>query len=363
MTTRQFVFLLIMLSSAVTLAQPVSPSKLISVRDAAEEFIHSVPPYATIESWIKENGPVYGNYCGVKQGDASFEALCLGRLDCVCKALDFSTSLKRHLAPEAALLENILGKGALTADRRPEYQSFMKSISLKLLAAQIEGVNINESVKAAVALYPKNPKTASADLDKLIDENAIIRMKIEQINVERIKFEEARFEADQPSEVSTKTHSVTTQPFNIIAGLFSLNYEQLLGKQFTFRGGVNFFGAGLITDTYLGYGQKDFSVFMSLGLKSFVWGQALKAGVYVEPYFDVGYENVAIPTNSTQNVRDIAMVPSLLVGAEKVFPFGLHIEAGVGGGYHCGILLSDNPTGTATFFLVPKFRASVGFAW
>lgn len=356
------------LTPVAAFSAPVSPSRLISVRDAAEDFLQSVPPYATIESWVKENGPVYGNYCGVKQRDEKFEALCLNRLDCICKSLDFSNSLKRHLAPEPALIEDVLGKGAFTVDRRPEYRDFLKSISLKLLAAQIQGVNLTESVKAAAELYTKNPKKASLDLDKVIDENAVIRMKIEEINVERIKFEEARFEADQPIEVSPKTHSVATQPFNIIAGLFSLNYEQLLTKQFSFRAGVNFLGAGLITDTYLGYGngEKNFSVFASLGLKSFVFGQSLKAGIYLEPFFDVGYENVNVVLSngvSTQNVRDIAMIPALLIGAEKVFPFGLHIEAGVGCGYHFGILITNNPTGTATFFFVPKFRASVGFAW
>jgi hypothetical protein len=366
MRTRVLLFVYC-LAPAISLAAEdlVTKLRLKSVEQATDDFLKSVPAEDTVEVWIRENGPVYGNYCGIDHDDESFEAPCLSRLDCVCKAQAFGASLRRALATNPTLLESVLGKEALLKDQKPEYENFLQNISIKLFAAKLKGIDIAEQVKAAHASFQKQPAKAMTSLNKAIDENEAVREKIESINVERIRFEEMRADAGQDSDYSPKHRAVSTQPFNIIAGLFSLNYEQSMTQIFTLRFGVSFLGAGLITDTYLGFGNnKDFSAFFSLGLKSFVTGHPLKSGVYLEPFVDVGYENVAIRNRpDLPNVRDIAIVPALMLGAEKVFPMGIYIDLGIGGGYHLGIPIADNPGNIETMFLVPKFRASIGYAW
>lgn len=361
-----FPSLLLFVSNAFGAEDIVDRLRLKSVEKAAEDFIQSVPPQSSVAAWVKEHGPIYGNYCGVAHGEAAFDSPCLGKMDCVCKAHDFGHALRKHLLVDTALLEGVLGKDAILRDQSVNYQNFLKNITIKLFAAKLKGVDVAESLKAAHAIYAKDPQKAQKLLDKVIDENEAVRKKIEEINIERIKFEEMRFESQQISENVPKKRSVSTQPFNIIAGLFSINYEQALSSVFSLRLGANFLGEGLITNTYLGYGNfnNDFSVFFSLGVKSFVTGHTLRGGLYLEPFADIGYENVAIKRKpELPNVKDFAIVPALMIGIEKVFSVGIQVDLGIGAGYHIGIPISENVGGIDTNFFVPKFRASLGYAW
>jgi hypothetical protein len=343
----------------------VAKLRLKSVEKAVDDFIQSVPPLSTIEAWVKENGAVYGNYCGIEKTDETFDSPCLGRLDCVCKAHDFSRSFRHYLTLDLALLESVLGKDGVPADKSMAYTAFLQNLSIKLFAAKIKDVDIAEAAKESNTLYAKDADKATKALDKVIDENEAVRKKIEEINVERIKFEEMRFESQQASDLVAKKRAVSTQPFSIVSGVFSVYYEQAVSSVFMPRIGISLLGAGLITDTYLGYGNnKDFSAFLSLGTKIFVLGQPLKSGLYFEPFVDIGYENVSIRSNpKLPNVRDAAFVPSLMLGVEKVFPMGIYVDLGVGGGYHIGIPISDNPSNVATNFAVPSVKVKVGFAW
>ncbi len=366
MRTYAFVFLIgVVPALSVGAEDLVTKLRLKSVEQATEDFLKTVPSDETIEGWIKINGPVYGNYCGVKQSEATYDSPCLSRLDCVCKAQAFGKALKTALATDMPAIESILGKETLVQDPRIDYQIFLQKISIKLFAAKLKGLDITQDVKAAHLGFLKQRDKAMKAFNNVIDENEVVREKIETINVERIRFEELRVEANPDLDFGPKIRSVSTQPFNIIAGLFSLSYEQAVSGLVSLRVGVSFLGTGLITDTYLGYGNnKDFSAFASFGVKTFVTGQPLKSGVYIEPFVDVGYENVAIRNRpELPNVRDIAVVPALMFGFEKVFPAGIHIDLGIGGGYHLGIPVADNPTSTSAMFFVPKFRGSVGWAW
>lgn len=366
MRNRILLMLLLLAATKGTAAEDlVTKLKLKSVEQATNEFLASLPSDETLALWVRENGPVYGNYCGVERSDESFESPCLGRLDCVCKAKAFGGSLRRALAIDIALVERTLGQDAILKDQKPAYQTFLQRVSIKAFAAKLVSVDVNAQIKTAHNLFAKQPDRALNNLNKIIDENQIVRERIEGINVERIRFEEMRIEAQQISDWAPKVRCVSLQPLNILEGLFSINYEQAMRGIFSFRIGLSFLGAGLITDTYLGYGNnKDFSAFLGLGLKIFVIGQPLRSGIYLEPGVDVGYENVAIRGRpELPNIRDIAFVPDLMVGFEKVFAAGVQIDFSIGGGYHVGIPIADNPANIATMFVVPKARASVGWAW
>lgn len=294
-------FLCLCLIALPLVAANLPPIDKKALLEAIDQMMADLPAESAYHTWLIESGPVYGNYCGPEHGDLTFNAPCLSRMDCICKAHDFGSSVK----------------------------NFLESASGK------------------------------------IDENGELRKKLEQIKGERLKFEERALEIHEVDEWSPKTLAISLQPLSLIQGLFSLALERRLSRVLSLRIGTSFLGSGLITDTYLGYSNnKDFSAFGALGLKTFVTGETLSSGIFIEPAIDFGYENVINQLGTTrENVRDFAFVPAVLVGAEKTFLSGIQVEAGIGLGYHLGIPLSTFPEGYSAHFVVPKFRASLGYAW
>ena len=328
---------------------------------AVKEFLSGLPAEVEWQEWLKENGPIYGNYCGLEEIVESFEAPCLSRLDCICKARQFGFSLQKFSKADLSYLERNLGI-TLSNKTQPRYEILFRIMTAKMFAARQIGVDISDGLISAYKRFEKDPQEALANLDIIIDENEVYRKKIEEINIERLRHEDKKREDEKEIVIWQREMAVSMHPFHLIFGLFYLNYEYKFASNFSLRLGTSIFATGLIADTYLGYANdnKNFSTFLTFGVKSFVSGQALSSGMYLEPVLEVGSESVKRATGTLRD-RDIAFVPALLFGFEKVFFSGILLDFALGGGLHVGIPVSD--TDFTTTFLVPKIRVSLGFAW
>lgn len=350
------IFALLFISCAAS-AQKKLDSKS-PVAQAIDEFLKDLPPEDAWGSWVVDHGPVYGNYCGAGHGDASYEEPCLSRLDCICKAHDFGYSLRRYLEADRIFVKEILEKPLVAPNANPDYETFLQLMTATLFAGKLAGQDLVKKIKDANATWETDPKKATQSLDSLIDQNAVFKKKIEEINQERLKYEE---EAQRSPEIIERHLAIATQPLSLFAGLVSLGFEWKMFKQASLRLGVGFLGAGLITDTYLGYGNNNnLSAFGSTSVKIHYLGESLQSGLYFEPSVDFGYESIV---RNQGIIRDYAFVPALYLGADKIFFSGLQIDIGVGAGYHLGIPVGDIPPDFRIHFVVPKFRASVGWAW
>ena len=210
-----------------------------------------------------------------------------------------------------------------------------------------------------------SPRAAKHSLEKLIDENEVFKKKIDEIRAEKLKFEKAQALSEQ---AAPKTMAMSIQPLSFFLGLAALGYEYKVSKWMSLDTGLSFLGAGLITDTYLGYGNdKNFSIFGSFGTKFYFIGETLKNGIYLEPMLDFGYENILHTPKTapaiSERIREIGLVPAVVIGFNKIFPMGFLVDVGMGVGYHIPFSLSPTPADFQTWFVVPKFHASIGWAW
>lgn len=95
----------------------------------------------------------------------------------------------------------------------------------------------------------------------------------------------------------------------------------------------------------------DFGIASGVGLK------ALYHGWYVQPSALVGYTRIVYPIPN--GVRHLASFePRVLLGYQKVMPFGLVVDLGLGVGYRFFV-----PEADAAAFWNPIFRIDVGYAW
>lgn len=341
---------------------PYVKNDIAVLLNTINEFMGNLMPEDEWKELVEEFGPVKGNYCGNDEFDKTFNASCLSQLDCLCKEHSFGYALKKNSSANRKLAEEIFSIPFKDFKNSSDYEKYLRSMVAILFAGKLIGENQYDLILSAHHLYKKNPTKARLVLSDLIDENQVFINKIEEIKEEKRKFEE---EQGRLMARSLKTMSAGIQPFNMIFGLISLNYEYLLNDWLSLRGRLSFYGSGLIAQTYLGFANAvDLSVFLGVGLKSYVLGAPFKFGIYLEPAFDIGYENFL--DKNKMKVKDIGLVPSLLVGIDKVFSSGIQLEAGVGLGYHFGIAVGSplpvNPDFKMWFF-IPRFQASVGYAW
>ncbi|MDA0712435.1 MAG: hypothetical protein O2897_00400 [bacterium] len=342
---------------------PYVKNDIAVLLNTINEFMISLMPEEEWKELVEEFGPIKGNYCGVDEIDKTFMTHCLSQLDCLCKEHSFGYSLKKSRSASRKFAEEIFSVPFKDFKNNRDYEKFLQSMVTILFAGKLIGENQYDLILAAHHLYKKSPRKARLVLDDLIDENQVFINKIEEIKDEKRKFEE---EQGRLLARSAKNMSVGVQPFNMVFGLISFNYEYLITDWMSLRSRLSFFGSGLIAQTYLGFANAvDFSIFFGVGAKSYVLGEPFKFGVYLEPAFDVGYESV-LDKNKINVIRDIGLVPSLLIGVDKVFSSGIHLDAGVGLGYHFGIPVGNSSPLNSDFklwFFIPRFQASVGYAW
>lgn len=332
------------------------------VADALNEYLSKLGPEEEWNAVIAEYGPVYGNYCGAGHGDPNFEQPCLSQLDCLCKEHDFGYSLRRYREADEVFVQQVFAAPMMGGKKNAEYEDFIRVMAATLFAGRVSGANLYDQVMDAYGDYEKNPAQARESLDKLINENEVFKKKIADIREERKKFED--IQAKLPMPKSSRDMSVAVQPFSAFLGVVALNFEKKLETWVSLRTGLSFLGSGLASRTYLDYGNSwEFSAFASVGPKLFIAGQALRNGVYVEPRVDIGYENVMTRTPPVERVNGLAIVPAFLVGFDKVFASGIHVDLGVGAGFHFPVPFSPVPANFSTFFVVPRFQASIGWAW
>lgn len=354
----------ICMSSGLVAQSITSPKQLRKTDlDVVNEFLSEIPSDASWSEWLAENGPIYGNYCDLATGTRNFDTQCLNRLDCICKARDFGMTLMKHREADLEFVKKSLGDGVNLRKEDKNEKILLQLMTIKLFAASVVGVNISEGMKIAYNRYGKDRQSGLAMLREIIDENEVFRKKIEEVNIERLRFEDQKIESESGQDYKTKSMAISVQPFNLIFGLFLLNYETRISPILSLRLGASVYATGLITDTYLGYGNnnKDFSTFFAVGLKCFFTGESLASGLYIEPNLEVGYENVARVSDPAIRDRDVALVPAVSFGMEKVFASGFQLDLGIGGGFHIGIPVSTDVF--STYFIVPKIRAAVGYAW
>jgi hypothetical protein len=241
------------------------------VADALNDYLSSLGPEEQWDAWVAQYGPVYGNYCGPAHGDATFEQPCLSQLDCLCKEHDFGYSLRRYREADEIFAQQVFNAPIAQGKKNADYEDFIKVMAATLFAGRISGQNLYNDIMASYGEYQKNPEQAKKSLVQLIDETEVFKQKIEDIRKERQKYEDAQ--AKMPL-VAQRTMAVAVQPFSIFLGVIGLNFEWRAEKWVSLRSGISLLGSGLVSDTYLKYGNnKEFSVFASFGPKFYVAGE------------------------------------------------------------------------------------------
>ncbi len=339
-------------------------AKLISMTNSIDEYLESLP---TEEDWnliLADFGVIQGNYSNSKTSDDTYQIPCLNQLDCICKEHAFGYSLAKYRHADHRLAEEIFAMSFSKKNKNAAYETFIRKMVIAWFVGHLSGKNLSESIKEAHALYKKKPKKANEKLDNLIDVNEVLNKKIESIKEENKKFVEyqGKFLFEK-----TRTMSATFQPFDLFWGIFALGYEWKVADWASFRARLSFLGSALITETYLGYrNKKDFSIFAGISSKMYVLGEALKYGFYLEPTIDIGYESVKYAKSATtHDIRELAVVPSLMVGFDKVFNSGIQLGVGMGLGGHLALWVSPKEVleTSERHFFVPKFYATAGYAW
>lgn len=325
-------------------------------------YLESLPSEEEWDAVLADFGPIKGNYCSNEKLDESYQALCLSQLDCICKERAFGYRLRKYSQANRQLLEKVFGVPFTEKQKNATYDAFLQKMLLVWFAGQISEKNLSEQILAAHALYKKNPKNAQVNLEKLVVVNAILNNKIAGIQEEKNKFVEAQGKVlvDKSS-----TMAVVIQPLALFSGIFSLGYEWMFVDRASLHTRLSFLLSSFITETYLGYNnKKDFSIFIGIGSKLYISGEALKYGVYFEPMIDLGYESVRNITTAKVD-REIAVVPALMVGLDKVFNSGIQLGAGVGLGAHLAVWVSPDSALSISerHFFVPKFYGTIGYAW
>jgi len=327
------------------------------------EFLDALLSEAEWQELVTDFEITQGNYCHAKDRqdvDLSFKEPCLNQLDCLCKEHNFGYALNKYRNVTYQEAEEIFAVGLINR-KTYDYRQFLKLMSISYFAGKISQEDLYESVLSAYHLYKTDPKKAKSNLENLIDANQIFKKKIDEIKEEKRKFEE---EQGRVISQASKSMAAFIQPLNMFLGLVSFGYEYKLQDWVSLRVRISFYGAGLIAETYLSYGnEKNFSIFGGVGSKLYMLGEAIKSGVYIEPALDMGYEYVKLK-NSNEAIKDIALIPSFIVGVDKVFTSGIYLDIGMGFGYHLPIVKFE--TAQMEYkndFIVPRFHASVGYAW
>lgn len=332
-----------------------------TVSDEIELFLNDLEPEEEWNAWVAQIAPAYGNYCGPGHGDETYEAQCVSRLDCICKEHDFGYSLRRYLEADAKMVSQILDLPlAPIARRGPDYETLLHVAALTSFAGKIASAQVSNRVRAAFSTYEEDPEEAKKTLDAIIDEDEIFRKKIEDIRRERAKYEIGP--GVEPT-FRLRTMSVSLKPLGLFVGIIGFSYEVKAAEILSFRFSGSVLGGGLVTDTFLDYlNTKNFSVGLDVGSKIFVDGRAMSSGFYLEPRCGVSYENVVQRDGS--RARAVGVTPALLFGFDKVFALGLHVDVGLGVGYHKSFLVGDvPPIAISTQNVIPQVQGSIGWAW
>ena len=305
---------LLIFSSFSVMAQRTIKTRLTPVVQTINRYLDTLLPdkeWQVLTSQIKDGADAY---CVESSIDSSFERACSSHLDCLCKEHELGQLLKRYRDGDVFALDEVLG--------------------------QVKGLKFSEKEQLA----------------------RVVR-KIDLVRAERQVFidETAKVLPNQP-----RNYVFSIQPLSLIFGTVALAFEWKMEPWFSLRSGVSFLGSGFITDTYLGYiNERDFSFFANTGAKFYVVGEAMSSGFYAEPRIDFGYENVINRASATrERIRDLAIVPAVMIGFDKIFPVGLQIDLGLGVGYYWAPYAFDTVSAAyQTRAVVPKFQASIGYAW
>lgn len=345
-------------------AQVKSQQKQLSSHAKAlkviNDYVANLLPEEEWRELVVDFVTVDGNYCS-DEYDASFRKACLSQLDCLCKEHNFGYALTEHRNADKKFAEQIFSI-TLKDDDSKSYQHYIQTMVLAYFAGKITGKNLYKPILSAYNIYKRDHKQGIASLANLINSTQVVKEAILDIKSEKEDFETRqstrRFETG-------KTMAVSIQPFNLIFGLVSLSYEYKIRDWVSIKTGLGFYGSGLITETYLTYGNdKNFSIFGGFEAKFYVMGSAMKSGLYLSPGTEFGYESV-LNKASGAVVQELAIVPAVLLGFDKVFSSGISLDAGIGMGYHYPVhyFAGKSPADFKTSFVVPKFQASVGYAW
>ncbi len=325
---------------------------------AIREYLATLPPESEWSAFVTQYSPVYGNYCGADYGDATYETPCLSRLDCICKEHDFGYHLRKYAEADAKFVRQVFDDPKIKSDKNPDYETFLQLMTATLFAGKISGENLYDQVKALYAEYETKPKEAKKSLEELIDENAVFRKKLEEIRLERKKYEEA--EAKTPP-AKPKTMALSVRPFGFYLGLIGVDYEVKALDWLSVRSFVGGWLSPLLAPTYLQFfSNPELGVSFGAGAKFFVMGEALKQGLYVENRYTASIE--VIPNGEG---RAFGITPAVLVGFDKVFSLGFHVDVGLGIGYHQSFPFHEQPSEAQLNLggFVPEFQLSVGWSW
>jgi hypothetical protein len=234
--------------------------------------------------------------------------------------------------------------------------------ALTSFAGKVAGAKVTNRIQNAVSSYPEDAEKAERTLEAIIDEDEVFRKKIDDIRKERAKFEIGP--GVEPT-LKPRKLSVSVKPLGLFVGLIGFSYEVKAAEILSFRFSGSVLGGGLVTDTFLDYlNKKNFSVGIDVGSKIFLDGRAMSSGIYLEPRFGVSYENVIV--KDPIRARAVGITPAVIVGFDKVFALGLHVDVGLGIGYHMSFLVGDPlppDISLATQNILPQAHGSIGWAW